>query len=276
MNKVTLSRKKLMLLAGAAAAAGAVVVLANHSVAARPAGSAVASICKQSTYSDNQPIVIAKVDATASTKSALLRSQYAQALDSVAAAASAEGAYLVVDTFGANPAQTNTLCATSTRVSGAAPLLVTARSAELRRVLNEIARRASNTNDGASGSAIYGALLDATQQVRELRSNSRVPANIVIVTDGDEATKRTHLRLLLDSGAANRTIVARIVGKLSPPGADAMTIEMEGVGRVGNGSPISTTDARRMLQIWQRVCRQTHAARCRITTDLFFNQSLGR
>jgi hypothetical protein len=276
MNKVTLSRKKLLLLAGAAAGVGAVVVLADHSVAARPVSSSVATICKQSNYSDQQPIVIAKVDATASTKNALLRSQYAQAVDSIAAAASAEGAYLVVDTFGANPAQTRTLCATSTRVSGAAPLFVTARTAELRHVLDEIARRASSANDGAGGSAIYGALVDAAQEVHELRTDPRVPAHIVVVTDGDEATKQTHLRLLLDSGASNRAIVTRIVGKLSPPGADATTIEMEGIGRVGNGSPISTTDARRMVQVWQRICRQSRAARCSITTDLLFNQSLGR
>jgi hypothetical protein len=276
VNNVTLGRKKLLLLAGAAAAAGAVVVLASHSVAARPTTSSVTAICRQSSYSHGQPIVVAKIDATASTRNALLRSQYAQAVDSIATAASSEGAYLVVDTFGANPAQTRRLCAISTRVTGAAPLFVTARNAELRRLLDQIARRASTTNDGAQGSAVFGALVDAAQQVRELRTDPHVPATIVIVTDGDEATRHTHLRLLLDSGASNRTIVARIVGKLSPPLSDAATIEMDGVGRVGNGPPISTTDARRMVQIWQRICRQTRAERCSITNDLPFSQSLGR
>ena len=90
MRTVTLSRKSLLLLAGAAVAVGGVVVLASHSVAARPATSSASAICQQSRYFENQPIVIAKVDATASTKGGLLRSQYAEVLDSVAAAASAE------------------------------------------------------------------------------------------------------------------------------------------------------------------------------------------
>jgi len=276
MRKVTLTRQKLLLLAGVAAAAGAVVVLANLSVAARPAGNAVAAICKQSTYSLNQPIVIAKVDATASTKNAVLRSQYTGALDAVAAVASAEGAYLVVDTFGSDPAKTNTLCATSTRVAGAAPLFVTARTVELRHVLDDIARKASNVNEGASGSAVYGALVDAVQQVQELRSDRGVPTNIVVITDGDEATTQTHLRLLLDSGATNSKIVTRVVGKLPPPDARGMSIRMEGIGRVGSGPAISTTGARRMVQVWQRICGQTHPAHCSITTDLLTNTSLGR
>jgi hypothetical protein len=270
MKRLTLSRKKVLVLAVLALAAAA-AVLADRGTPDPPPR----SNCKHSTYTPNQPIVIVKVDATASTLDAALRSQYADALDA-AAAAKDEGAYLVVDTFGSDPAKTKTLCATSTRIAGAAPLFVTARTAELRRELAAIARRASKTTERARGSAIYGALVDAVQEVSELRGDRRVAANIVIVTDGDEATKQAHLRLLLASGATNSTIVTRIIGKLPSPDARGMSIQMEGIGRLGNGRPISTTGARRMVQIWQRICRRSHPVRCSITTDLLTNLTFGR
>lgn len=273
MRTLALSPKKLLLLAAVAAAASLFIVLANHSVA-RPI--AKSAICEQSTYRPNQPIVIAKVDATASTQNGVLRSEYTQALDAVASAASNEGAYLVVDTFGADPTKTKTLCATSSKVSGAAPLFVTARAAELRRALDAVAQRAGRTNAGATGSAIYGAVADAVQKVRELRSTSTTPADIVVITDGDEAADGTHLRLLLESGATNRTIVKRIIGRLPSPDARGISIEMEGIGRAGSGQPISTTGARRMVEIWQRICGQTGARRCGITTDLLTTQNFGR
>jgi hypothetical protein len=275
MRRLTVSRRKVLLLAGAALAGVAVVVLANHSVA-RPAGDSIAAVCKRSTYSPNQPIVIAKVDATASTHDTALRLQYARALDGVGAAAAAVGAYLVVDTFGSDPTETTTLCETSTRLVGAAPLFVTARTSELRRVLDDVARKAGNTNEGGGGSAVYGALVGAVERVQALRSTRRTPATIVLISDGDEATKQTHLRLLLESGASNATIVNRVVGKLPLPDARGISIEMYGIGRAGTGRPISTTGARRMLQIWQRICGQTHPVHCSVTTDLPNNLSFRR
>jgi hypothetical protein len=273
MKRLALSRKKVLFLAVLALAVAAAVLAGRGTTGPGPPPP---PICKHSTYTANQPIVVAKVDATASTQDPVLRSQYVDALDAVAAAATAEGAYFVVDTFGSVPAKTKTLCATSTRISGAAPLFVTARTAELRRELAAIARRASKTNEGARGSAIYGALVGAVQEVSELRSDRHVAANIVIVTDGDEATKQAHLRLLLESGATNTTIVSRIVGKLPLPDARGMSIQMEGIGRLGNGRPISTTGARRMVQIWQRICGRSHPVRCSITTDMLTNLTFGR
>ena len=101
-------------------------------------------------------------------------------------------------------------------------MLATARATELRRALGQIARQASGTNAGASGSAVFGAVADGVEQVRALQSSSRSPAVIVVITDGDEAADGTHLRLLLESGANNTTIVNRIVGKLEPPDARGM------------------------------------------------------
>lgn len=275
MKRLTLSWKNVLFLAGAAVAAVAIVLLANHSVA-RPASRSITAVCKQSGYMPNQPIVVAKVDATASTHDPVLRSEYARALDGIGAAATAVGAYLVVDTFGSDPTETRTLCETSTRVVGAAPLFVTARTSELRRVLDDVARTAGKTDAGGGGSAVYGALVEAVERVQALRSTRRTPAAIVVISDGDEATKQTHLRLLLESGASNATIVNRVVGKLPLPDAREISIEMYGIGRAGSGRPISTTGARRMVQIWQRICGQTRAARCAVTTDLPNNPSFRR
>lgn len=259
-----------------AAAALAFVVLGSRSVA-HPVSSSVTAICQQSKYTPNQPIVVAEADATASDQGPYLRTQYVQTLDAVATAASDEGAYLVVDTFGADPSKTKTLCATSTRVAGAAPLFVTARNAELRRVLEEVAQEAGAANDGARGSAIYGALVDAIQRVRALTSDPHVPVNVVLITDGDEVADGIHLRHLLESGASDAVIIRRIIGKLPLPDARVISsIELQGVGHAGTVRPISTTDARRMVQIWERICHLSHPGRCFVTTDLLDTQTFGR
>lgn len=266
------SPRKWLITAGSVLAALSLVVLAGHGVA-RPAGNKTAAFCTATKYQPGQPIVLANVDGTESTNSGALRPEYAQALSGIGAAASSQGAYLIVDVFGSTVGSIRTLCATSTRVAGAAPLFVTSQETALRQALDEVAGRASRINMGATGSSIYGALVDGIQRVQLLRAGQPVPAYVVVITDGDEAADGVHLRRLLDTGASDQAIAAQIIGKLPPPKAAGLSIQIEGVGRLGTGRPISTQGVRRVEAIWTRICTTTHASRCLVTADLLNNLS---
>ena len=267
-----MSRYRKWLIAGSTALGVlSIVVLAGHGVA-RPASVKTSSSCPAAKYQAGQPIVFVSVDGTESTQSGTLRSEYARAVSGIAAAASNQGAYLVVATFGATLGGIETLCATSTRIAGAAPLFVTARQTELRQTLDNIARRATRINTGGSGSSIFGALVDAIDRVQLLRNGVPVPAQVVVITDGDEAAGAgVHLRRLLYTRASDQAIAKQIVGKLPPPLARGLSIQIQGVGRLGVGRPISTQGVRRMQDIWARICSSTHADNCVVTSDLLGN-----
>lgn len=254
-----------MLVAGAAAVMIAVLAI-SHGVT-RPSHSSQTAVCQgNSAYEPNQPIIVAEVDATASTFNAGLRAEYAQALDAIVGDAVDAGAYFVLQTFGADPSKTRTVCTASMKIEGAAPLLITARTAAVRRSLEKIARQASKANAGTRGSAIFGALAAAIEQVNVLRLSLDTPATIVLISDGDEAAEGTHLRLLLQSGQDDATIADRVLGTLPPPDARGITtIVMEGVGHLGQGQPLSTTEARRFVRVWERVCARMHPEQCRVS-----------
>ena len=261
-------RKWLVATAGALAVVST-VALANHGVA-RP-GHSDAVACTTTKYEVGQPIVVVSLDGTASTDTDALRTEYARALSGIAAAASSHGAYLIVNVFGSTVGNIRTVCSTSTRVAGAAPLFVTAQQTALLQLLEKVTRRASRVSMGAAGSSIYGALADGIQRAQLLRAGQPVAASVVVITDGDEAADGVHLRRLLASGAPNPTIVARIIGKLAPPDARGLSIQIEGVGRLGNGRPVSSQSVRRMQDIWTRICAAAHASRCLVTTDTLGN-----
>jgi hypothetical protein len=248
--------------------------MGNHAVA-QPVSRTAAVTCTATKYQVGQPIVLASIDGTASTNSVALRHEYAQALSGIAAAASSQGAYLVVDVFGSTVGSIKTLCATSTRVAAAAPLFAVAQATGLRHALDEVAGRASRTNMGAAGSSIFGALVDGIQRVQLLRAGQPVPARLVLLTDGGESDRGgVHLRRLLGTRASDQAIAARIIGTLPPPDARGLTsIQVEGVGRTGAGRPVSTQDVRRMQDVWQRICASTHPRSCLVTPDLLGNFS---
>ena len=275
MNAILNVIPRKWLIAGAGALAVlSVVVLSNHAVA-QPVSRTAAVTCTATKYQVGQPIVLASIDGTGSTNSSALRREYAQALSGIAAAASSQGAYLIVDVFGSTVGSIKTLCATSTRVAGAAPLFVTAQQTALRQALDKISKQASRTNMGTAGSSIYGALLDGIQRVQLLRAGQPVPAHVVVITDGDESDRGgLHLRRLLGTRASDQAIAAQIIGTLPPPDARGLTsIQIEGVGRTGAARPISTQAVRRMQDVWQRICASTHPRSCLVTPDLLGNFS---
>jgi hypothetical protein len=250
-----------------------VIVLGNHAVA-RSARHKAAP-CTTTAYHSGQPIVLASVDGSGSTNGTALRTAYAQALSGIAAAASNQGAYLIITVFGPTIGNTKTMCATSTRVAGAAPLFVTSQQTALRQALDKVARRASRVDMGAAGSSVYGGLLDGIQRVQLLRAGQAVPARVVVLSDGDESQGGgLHLRRLLGTRASDQAIAARIIGTLPPPNARGLTsIQIEGVGQTGAGRPISTQGVRRMVHVWGRICRAAHPSSCLVTSDLLNNFS---
>jgi len=148
-------------------------------------------------------------------------------------------------------------------------LFVTAQQTALRQLLQTLAGTAIRVNMGAEGSSIYGALADGVRRVQLLRAGSAVPATVVMITDGDEAADGVHLRLRLESGIPDAAFAAQIVRTLPPVDARGLVIQMEGVGHVGSGRPLSTEGVARMQDVWSRICASTRASRCLVTADLF-------
>src|SRR5579864_7103115 len=132
-NVLKFTPRKLLVGGATALAVWAVVLLAGHSVA-RTSPASESTTCASSQYEPGQPIVLASVDGTASTDTAAVRALYARTLTGLAGSATKQGAYLIVTVFGSTNGNIKTLCATSTRIAGAAPLFVTAQQTALRQL----------------------------------------------------------------------------------------------------------------------------------------------
>lgn len=254
---------KYLIAVAAALASIPVLILAGHGVS-RP--ESTHSLCPALRYQDRQPLVSVSDDGTVSTASAALRSQYAKTTYQIAEEAASRGAYLIIKRFAATIGDIETICETSTRVTGTAPLFVLSQSTHLRQSLGSLADRA-NPDRAESGSSIYGALVDAIQDVQALRVGNRAPAKVVLITDGDEVADGVHLRRLLSS-YSNREIARRIVGGLPPPNARGLDIEILGIGRIAHGEPLSTVSVRRMLDVWRRICVLARARSCMTSSNL--------
>lgn len=221
----------------------------------------------------DRPVVVGQsgtyvfVDASKSTYDPTIRTAYAEAAARAVDRAVTDGAYLNVSVFGGSIAGIKTVCETSTRTASAAPLFATAAQSGLKQNLTTLLNTATSEQASDPGSDIYGALVDAVQQIATLRP-SLGPARLLVETDGDQAAGNVHLRRLLTNESDER-IAKLIIGGQPVPDAAGIDIEIRGIGRTSSASETTPTVAtRRTTHIWELVCHAMQASHCTATSSL--------